>query len=172
MSPQQSEELFALRSAGRDILEAIKDAKHLHKNLAKYIVSSNEHIRQEYNRIRLQLAETLRTLDMVRHEQSEEPTALLSLDSIRWQMEENDSAVNGVLDSLIREHRINGQMATSLMNDTTYAFDVSKNLVQMGTVLFASGDQSMKDAERELLLDSDDIDQIEAGEPNSRPEAG
>ncbi len=172
MSPDQSEELFELRSAGRDILEAIKDAKHLHKNLAKYIVSSNEDIRQEYNRIRLQLAETLRTLDLVRHEQSEEPTALLSLDSIRWQMEENDSAVNGVLDTLIREHRIDGQMATSLMNDTTYAFDVSKNLVQMGTVLFASGDQGMKDAERELLLNSDDIDQIEAGEPNARPEAG
>ena len=36
-------------------------------------------------------------------------------------------------------------MATSLMNDATYAYDVAKNLVQMGEVLFATGDTALKE---------------------------
>ena len=51
-------------------------------------------------------------------------------------------------------------MATSLMNDASYAYDVTKNLVQMGEVLFAIGDQAMKDAERSLVLDDDEIEEM------------
>jgi hypothetical protein len=48
-------------------------------------------------------------------------------------------------------------MATSLMNDASYAYHVTNNLVQMGEVLFATGSQSMKDAERLIALDDDDV---------------
>ena len=63
------DELFALRAAGRDIVEAIKDTKHLQKNLSTYMVSDNEPIRREYDRIRVHLAVVLRELDQVRQMQ-------------------------------------------------------------------------------------------------------
>ena len=53
-------------------------------------------------------------------------------------------------------------MATSLMNDSAYAYDVTKNLIQMGEVLFASGDQIMKEAERAIALDEDELMEIMA----------
>jgi phosphate:Na+ symporter len=156
MTPEQSDELFELRAAGRDIVEAIKDTKHMHKNLSQYIVSDNDDIREEYNSIRCQLGSVLRRIAEARAE-SGDTTAVLSLDAIKLEMDENDSTANGILEVLIRENRITAQMATSLMNDTAYAYDVAKNLVQMGEALFASSDAEERELARELLLDSDEL---------------
>ncbi len=62
MNEEQADELFRLRAAGRDIVEAIKDTKHMHKNLVRYIATDNADIRNEYNRIRVQLGEVLRRI--------------------------------------------------------------------------------------------------------------
>jgi len=159
MTPDQSDELFRLRAAGRDIVEAIKDTKHMHKNLVQYIVSDNDDIRAEYNSIRVQLGEVLRRLAEARNE-PDDPTSVLSLDAIKLEMEENDSTANGILEVLIRESRITAPMATSLMNDSAYAYDVAKNLVQMGEVLFASHDPEDRDIAQELALDEDETDQM------------
>ena len=158
MTPEQSDELFRLRAAGRDIVEAIKDTKHMHKNLSQYIISDNADIRKEYNAIRVQLGSVLRRLAKARDEK-DDPTSILSLDAIKLEMEENDSTANGILDVLIREGRITAPMATSLMNDSAYAYDVAKNLVQMGEVLFSIYDPDQREIEQELSLDKDEIEQ-------------
>ena len=159
MTPGQTDELFRLRAAGRDIVEAIKDTKHMHKNLKEYIVSDNDDIRAEYNSIRIQLGEVLRRLGEARNE-PDDPTTVLSLDAIRLQMEESDSTANGILEVLIRENRITPQMATSLMNDSAYAYDVAKNLVQMGEVLFSSHDPEQRDIDHELALSDEETEQM------------
>ncbi|MCP4125481.1 MAG: Na/Pi cotransporter family protein [Gammaproteobacteria bacterium] len=165
MDEEQADELFALRAAGRDISEAIKDTKHMQKNMSQYIISDNEFIRAEYNKIRTYLGSVLRRLGVVKQGAkagSDDMTDIhvLSLDVIKLEMEENDSTVNGTLETLIRESKITPLMATSLMNDATYAYDVTKNLVQMGEVLFATGDQAIKAAERIMALDEDDVAEV------------
>ena len=102
MEPELADELFELRAAGRDIVEAIKDTKHLQKNMSQYMVSDNEQIRAEYNKIRVYLASVLRRLDTLQQE-VDDPTSVLSLDIIKVEMEENDTTVNGTLESLIRD---------------------------------------------------------------------
>lgn len=159
MTPEQTDELFMLRAAGRDIVEAIKDTKHMHKNLSQYIVSDNENIRAEYNQIRTQLGSVLRQLGVANANQ-DDPMTVLSLDAVKLEMEENDSTANGVLEILIRENSITAEMATSLMNDSAYAYDVAKNLIQMGETLFATGDQELKEAERSLALDEDELAEV------------
>jgi phosphate:Na+ symporter len=156
MTSEQGEELFNLRSVGRDIVEAIKDTKHLHKNLSAYIISDNQYIRDEYNKIRINLMSVLRGLDEAREGGGD----ILSLDTLKLEMKLNDTTANGSLEKLIHESRISAQMATSLMNDTSYAQDVIKNLLQMGEVLFATGDLNMKLAERSLALNEDEMQQI------------
>lgn len=159
MEPAQSDELFALRAAGRDIVEAIKDTKHLQKNMSHYILSDNHYIRAEYNKIRTYLGLLLRRLSEIPKEE-EDLTSILSLDNMKLEMKENDTTLNGMLDTLIREKKITPMMATSLMNDAAYAYHVTKNLVQMGEVLFAEGTKSMKEVERIIALDDDDVDEI------------
>lgn len=155
MTPEQSDELFALRAAGRDIVEAIKDTKHMHKNLSQYIVSDNVFIKGEYNKIRHQLGTVLRQLGVAR-----DGGDILALDNLKLEMELNDSTMNGTLEKLIRDKSITPEMSTSLMNDSSYAFDVTKDLIQMGEVLFARGDLEMKNIERSLALNEDELDEV------------
>ena len=161
MNEQQTNELFALRAAGRDIVEAIKDTKHMHKNLAHYITSPNADIRSEYNRIRTQLGEVLRRLGEAR-EHADDASMILSLDTLKLEMDEQDTTRNGRMEALIREGKITPRMATSLMNDSAYAYDVAKNLIQMGEALFATGDLAMKNAERNIALSEEEIEDLQA----------
>lgn len=158
MGPEQTEELFSLRSAGRDIVEAIKDIKHLQKNLDRYMISSNPSIREEYDAIRLRLASVLRELSRVR-EQGDDSAAILSLDALKSEMETSDKLVDGTVDRLIRNNRITAEMAISLMNDGSYADDVATKLINMGEALFSAGDINLREAERSLFLEEDEIDE-------------
>lgn len=109
LMPDQNDELFVLRAACRDIVEAIKDTKHLHKNMAKYIQSDNEYIRAEYNKIRTHMGSVLRQVSIVQESQ-DDPTAIFSLDSIKLEMVRNDITTNGKLEELIRDGHISAQM--------------------------------------------------------------
>ena len=166
MSPQQSDALFALRAAGRDIVEAIKDTKHLQKNLAHYLLSPNQDIRSEYDQIRLGLASVLRKLDRVR-KQGDDSTAILSLDSLKVAMKEYDRELDVRLNTLIRDDLIGARMSISLMKDSGYAYDVTKNLVQMAEVLFSTSDIRMKEAERSISLGDSEVDELLQGTQTS-----
>lgn len=159
MTPDQADELFRLRAAGRDIVEAIKGTKHMHKNLSQYMVSENAYIRDEYNKIRMRLGYLMRNLALVR-EQGDDPAEIMSLDNLKLTMQSDDVTVNGALENLIRENKISATMATSLMNDSAYAYDVAKNLIQMGETLFATSDYDMKIAERNIALSDNELSEI------------
>jgi phosphate:Na+ symporter len=159
MQPEQSDELFALRAAGRDIVEAIKDIKHLQKNLSVYMASDNQPIRKEYDLIRARLASVLRATDVVRHEDDDTP-AFLSLDAQKLAMAEYESRLDIQLNSLIRSDLITPAMSISLMNDSGYASDLTKNLLRMGEILFSSGEVGLGEAERSVSLDEDEVDEF------------
>ena len=159
MTPEQSDELFLLRAAGQDIVEAIKDTKHMHNNLVLYIASDNQFIRKEYNKLRFGLGWVLRRLEEARADQ-EDLEDILSMDMVKLKMKEHELEVNDTIERLIREGSISAQMATSLMNDTSYAYDVAKDLVQMGEVLFAKGSYEQQAAERSVLLDEEEASEI------------
>jgi phosphate:Na+ symporter len=159
MTPDQTDDLFALRAAGKDLVEAIKDTKHLQKNLDLYRRSANPAIAAEYNTIRLELASVLRALDNVR-ERGDDSAAILSLDGLKMEMKENDKRLLARLDELVRKNRISAQMATSLINDSNYAYGVTKNLVRMGEILFSAGHTGIRSAERSLSLDVDEVEKL------------
>ncbi len=65
MKPEYIEKLYKLKLANRDMVEAIKDTKHLQKNLIKYSKSENEHIINQYNKIKKDLVELLRNINIM-----------------------------------------------------------------------------------------------------------
>jgi phosphate:Na+ symporter len=68
--------------------------------------------------------------------------------------------MNTWMANLIREELITPEMATSLMNDVSYATSIFKNLVQMGETLFIKRAHGLSDAERILELNDDELDAI------------
>jgi len=161
ITPEYSEDLYALRTAGRHIVEAVKDIKHLNKNLSKYAASENEHIRGEYNQFRLQVGTILRELGGLRDDaQDPENMALLNLDSLIAMVEEGDIVSNGSLDRLIRKGLITPEMATSVMNDSAYTYDLSMKLIEMGGILFAARAMELREVERAVILNEQELEAI------------
>ncbi len=156
MERESAEELLAIRMAGRDLVEAIKGITHLQKNMKVFIHSQNPDIRSAYEQIRLRIGHVLREIDGVRRG-GEDRLAILSLNDTKVAVKEEDVLANGVLDDLIRGNRISVAAATSLINDNGYAYGICKNLIEMGQILFAVHDEGLRDVQRSLALDEDEI---------------
>jgi len=152
MTPEVIEDLYKIKLANRDIVEAVKDTKHLQKNLVKYLDNANPYIKEQYNNIRKDLAEFLRNLNIVATT-DEDDVILLTLSKMKVHTEKHDIVSNGVLDDLVRGGLITKEMATSLMNDSAYAYDISKNLIAMAEVIFASKNTY-------IIMNNDDIREI------------
>jgi phosphate:Na+ symporter len=157
MPPVYIEELYKIKIANRDIVEAVKDTKHLQKNMVKYTASSNKYIKKEYEKIKIGLAELLRTIHTIATTDKEDVTILL-LSKAKIQTKRYDIIANGTLDELIRKHLITNEMATSLMNDSTYAYNISKNLIAMAEILFVQRSGHIKSIDEDIHIDDEDID--------------
>ncbi len=115
----------------------------------------------EYNRFRVHLFNILREISSMRlYIEDPKKMTILDLDGLKLEVEEGDSLSNGMLDQLIREHKITASMATSIMNDSTYTYDISTKLIDMGMVLFAARAMELKAAERDLALDDAELDAV------------
>ena len=152
MTPEDIEKLYKLKLANRDLVEAVKDTKHLQKNLVKYSNNPNEYISEQYNKIRKDLVELLREINIIATT-TEEDIILLLLSKAKVHTEKYDILANGTLDNLIRKGLITNEMATSLMNDSAYAHDISKNLIAMAEITFSTISEDMS-------MDSDDVRSI------------
>jgi phosphate:Na+ symporter len=152
-------ELYNMRQASREIVEAVKGIKHLRSNLERFAVSSNTYIRDEYNIIRLELATILRKVARMA-ENSDDTDTILSLDTAKVQLREHDRRVNTVLTDLIHKQKISAYMATSLMNDSAYTYAIGNSVINLAQSLFGKGERTQKDAELKLILDEADIDEV------------
>ncbi len=72
--------------------------------------------------------------------------------------EKNDILSNGTLDNLIRNKLITNEMATSLMNDSAYSYNISKNLITMAEIIFIHND--IQDITNNVAINYDDVKSI------------
>jgi phosphate:Na+ symporter len=162
ITEQWTKRLYDLQQASRAIVEAVKATKHLHKNLARYGVSTRPLVREHYDGIRLQIARLLREIG---HLRTEEPGAItsLSLDSLRLDLEKSSLERMNSINRMIRDRQIPPQIATSLMNDDAYASEIGGKLIAASRVLLFSGEPAERIAGEMLALDDRDIERIARG---------
>ncbi len=157
MGSEDINQLYKLKLANKDIVEAIKDTKHLQKNLVLYSKDPNQHIQEQYKNIRKDLVELLRSINTISITKEEEKVLML-LSKAKLHAQKYDFIANGTLDNLIRNGLITNEMATSLMNDSSYAFDISRKLVSMAEILYnyENDDLLMDDEEIQTMLNQKD----------------
>lgn len=159
LPPDFADHLFELRDACLGIVSSVKEVKHLRKNISTYIRSDNQDIRREYNKLRVQIGEVLREIDLLNNS-AEEDRDILALDEFKVAIDENNIIATGALDTLIREERITAAMATSLMNDLGYAHDAVWHLTDVAKALYGTRDSLSKEAEELISLTEDDLDEM------------
>jgi len=153
------EELNLLRHAGQNLVDAVKGVKHLKKNLVKFMQQDNRFVRKKYDLLRRLIVTVTKAIDA--HRASTDPSGdILDLDQLKLHIEVKLDNISNGLDNLIRNHQIDIQMATSLMNDITYCREVCWALIAAGSVLFAGADHVENAAMRSIALDEREISEI------------
>ncbi len=132
MVPEQVELLQAIRAVARDLVLAVKDVKHLHKNIRLYATSANADLAAQYRIARSLIAKILRATQQIRQDKE---ASLESLEQLKEAVHDYDIVENGTLDSLIREGRITPEMATSLINDSGYTQNIGRRLIEAGLIV-------------------------------------
>lgn len=161
---EQSKNIHWMRSANQNIIQAVKDMKHLGKNMANGIVSPNFCLQSHYDLIRVKVAIVIKELEWIKNtvESKESTEVLLILDALKVQVKEADTHLNQEIISSLHHKNITSKMASSLMNDNNYSTHIADNLIAMATTIYAVYDSEKLNIERELALDNEDIDNLVA----------
>ena len=157
MSQQQNNEIFELRSAGRSMLAGIKSTKHLHKNLSRYLSDPNPYVRSEYNKIRYRLGVILRSLAEMQDDPDELRTMISTIEALRVGVTQADQRFIVDVNQLIRDRKVTGAMATSLMNDNNYTNNIADQLLEIAMILFKSSDADIHKVEQSLMLNEQEV---------------
>ena len=126
--PEQQQALMQLNLAARDLVEAVKAAKHLQSNLRKHIDSQRPALREGYRQLREQgrlllSDQARRDADglSVTVEQQRSDAYVDQQQLFRSQFEQR-------LNQQLRAGELDGWQATSLLNDLHYLLESSANL--------------------------------------------
>jgi len=159
MPSQFGEEMFRLRRASSEIVECVKHIKHLRKNTTRYMLSNNEHIRDEYNRLRYRIAMVLREIYRLRDEEDyDQAMAMLEMDELKAEIQVDHAQMDERISQILRDDRITPMMATSLLNDINYVDETARNLLDTAQALLVSHSDLVAEAAREVVLDEDEIE--------------
>lgn len=156
---EQAGSLQWLREANAHIVEAVKDTKHLQKNLLPYVKSSNVEIRRAYEKLREDIANVLDSLQSLEHDAGG-VMDMLSLDALSQVIDKQRSDMTEQLTLLVGQHRISPQMGSSLLNDSTYAHAISKNLLRAAQSLFGARERDMLNAAHSVSLDESELSEL------------
>ena len=127
--------LYDLRSACRDIAEAVKNTKELQQNISKYLLSNNDYIKDEYNYIRESLAKTMNTINEIKNS-NDEIDVLSKSELLKEYLKGLNVIATGRIDILIREKKIDKKMATTLLNDSAHAHNIIDKLINVAKILW------------------------------------
>jgi len=144
------DKIIAIRSilrADRLMVEIVKDIKPLHTNMNRYLNSDNEHIRAEYNNLRKMILKILRLSRKARLAKLDEKY-LAKASDLRDHVDKYDVLMNGTIDRLVRGHLVSAEMATSLMNDSSIAIQIARDLVDVSSLLYLQRD-NLQDVEED-----------------------
>ncbi|MGB0360676.1 MAG: hypothetical protein ACPGEF_04605, partial [Endozoicomonas sp.] len=150
MQRQQVQELFSLKVACRDFVQAIKHVKHIYKNMGIYLQSDNEQIRHQYNQLRLSLASVLKLVDLLGVRRNYDHIRQHA-EQLKQELREQDEQMHTKLNELIRSSQVDPFIASSLLNDSAHVHDACTSLID-GAVIMLTRD---REEYREIDLNFD-----------------
>ncbi|ARR00136.1 MULTISPECIES: Na/Pi cotransporter family protein [Campylobacter] len=131
--PEQLSKFMDIRRSALIMAETLKDMKNAQPNIYKYITSSNQYAKEEYDKLRVEMLQSLRIMYKIAN--IKDPSELENqIKNLRKIYQEYDSEFN--FDVLIINKKITNKMATSLMNDTALMKNITKGMLKVVEMIF------------------------------------
>jgi len=137
---EQIETIRNILVADRLLIQIVKRMKPLQKNLEHYMASDNETLRKEYNALRRRILKVVREIKRMGH--TDDPFKHLNkIDDQREKIGQMDVLLSGHIHDLLLAGDITDEMSTSLINDSSNAARIAKNLVDIAIILYKPEDK-------------------------------
>lgn len=163
--PEQQQVLMEHNLAGRDLVEAVKAAKHLQKNLRKQLDDAPPVVRAAYAVLREQCGLALLALGRLEDIQGDAAAQA----ELFFEYEKDGKLFSAEFQKGIqlqlRNRELDGWQATSLLNDMHYLMDIRRHLGMAHAVLAARGEV----VEQVILPYEPEPVQAEAPEQREKP---
>jgi phosphate:Na+ symporter len=143
MNETQTMRADDIRMATRDIVETIKEIKHLKKNIDKFQFSEKKEIKKEYNLIRSMIAEAIKSVKEIAKE-PDNKSIIQKIAKIKIEQQRLNSIKNRRVDTLIKENKIDTYDIISLMNDSSYTNNLIFKLCDLVEHLYINKDEKIK----------------------------
>jgi phosphate:Na+ symporter len=139
LNSKQIKAITDIKIANRKMVEIIKDARELNKNISLVLSMDNDHLKGEYDSYRKKITKVLRVIYLFRKEHDEAKYAV-KLKELKAEAKANARLSNKSIDKLIRKDLITAEMASSLFNDYTNVNDMIKKLIDIAELLYGKVD--------------------------------
>ncbi|MCL7462160.1 Na/Pi symporter [Pseudomonas sp. NW5] len=110
------------------LVDAVKDAKHLQKNLGRLLLEGEPAVREAYAELRRHLLWVLREMRTISRLELPADALRMRLQLFDEQAAQFDVTFRERLFAAVRERRLDGGRASSLMNDLGYASRITQSL--------------------------------------------
>lgn len=126
--PEQQQALLQLGVASRDLVEAVKAAKHLQTNLRRQIDSTLPPVREAYDLLREQCGLALLELERLSDLQGDTEAQRALFHAYEEQEKLFSDEFQRRLQARLRNRELDGWQATSLLNDMHYLLRIRRGL--------------------------------------------
>lgn len=134
----KNHKIFTFKMAVKNLAETTKNLKIIQANIKKYSSSSNEFLALEYNKIRSNLEELLRSIEELRVEDREKLYLIIkNLQKGKEILKEIDTLTLSNVEYLISVRKITTAEEISILNDTTFAAKIAEELIGAVEVIFS-----------------------------------
>lgn len=137
---QEIETIRNILVADRLLVQIVKRMKPLQENLERYMQSDNETLRTEYNVLRRRILKVVREIKRIGPSENL-AEHLEKINSQRSKAEQMDVLLSGHIEELLMKDEISNEMASSLINDSSNAARITKNLVDIALILYKPEDE-------------------------------
>lgn len=134
----KNHKIFNFKMAVKNLAETTKNLKIIQSNIKKYSRSFNEFLALEYNKIRSNLGELLRSIEEFRVEDREKLYLIIkNLQKGKEILKEIDTLTLSNVEHLISVRKITTAEGISILNDTTFAAKIAEELIGAVEVIFS-----------------------------------
>ena len=130
--------IFAFKIASRNIAEATKNLKIIQTNMKVYSNSSNKTLATQYNTMRKDLGELLRSVEELKLMNDDNAYLILSqLKNAKNLPKEKDYHTLHNVEALITQEKISVTNGTSILNDSAFIAQIASQLIEAVEIIFA-----------------------------------
>jgi phosphate:Na+ symporter len=157
--PQETiQRINGLRDAAGHIVQAVKAVKHMRRNSTHYTSGAHGVATDLYNQLRAEMAQTL--VEIGKLEEADEDSSKLWLDEQRVQIESDRRELASKVAYFINNDDLDGTIASSILNDSGYAYEAMRGLVNAAREYHVDTEEAVAEVERILSIDDEEIDDM------------